>query len=108
MGVVAPNNSADARAAASPTDRPKYVLFPASGIPTHDQASSGARAAGINRPAGISRWQPDPSQPERPKKGDRIEAPKARSSHLPPLQDALLSRSHPPARRIHRENPRRN
>src|SRR5205807_9484332 len=32
MGVVAPNNNADARAAASPADRPKYVLFPASGI----------------------------------------------------------------------------
>src|SRR5437762_705693 len=40
MGVVAPNNNADARAAASPADRPKYVLFPASGISTHGTASS--------------------------------------------------------------------
>ena len=88
MGVVAPNNNADARAAASPADRPKYVLFPASGISTHDTASSGARAAGINWAVGISRWQPDPSQLEPPRKADRIEAPKATSSHLPPLQDA--------------------
>src|SRR5437667_12535319 len=46
MGVLAPNNNADARAAASPADRPKYVLFSASGISTHGTALSGARAAG--------------------------------------------------------------
>src|SRR2546430_4341485 len=61
MGVVAPNNNADAKEAASPADSP----------------------LGINLTVGISRWQPDPSQPERPKKADRIVAPKATSAHLP-------------------------
>src|SRR6266446_1237414 len=45
---------------------------------------------GINLPVGISRWQPDPSPPERPKKADRLAAPKVTSSHLSRLQDALL------------------
>src|SRR5205809_7270568 len=38
---------------------------------------------GINLTVGISRWQPDPSQPELPKTADQIAAPKATSSHLP-------------------------
>src|SRR5438445_12419979 len=36
MGVVAPNNNADARAAESPADRPKYSLSPVSRISTID------------------------------------------------------------------------